>query len=72
MEQTLLAERLGRHVIFVRYRDGDTEHREWVYNLADIDAAPVIWAHDRGPEETSDSCSTTPGDHFGFSNPIRR
>jgi len=51
MEQTLLAERLGRHVIFVRYREGDTEHREWVYNLADIDAAPVIWAHDLGPEE---------------------
>src|SRR5437868_5784285 len=51
MEKTLLAERLGRHVIFVRYREGDTEHREWVYNLADIDAAPVIWAHDLGPEE---------------------
>ena len=51
MEQTLLAERLGWHVIFVRYREGDTEHREWVYNLADIDSAPVIWAHDLGPEE---------------------
>jgi hypothetical protein len=51
MEKTLLAERPGRHVIFVRYREGDTEHREWVYNLADIDAAAVIWAHDLGPEE---------------------
>jgi hypothetical protein len=51
MEETLLAQRPGRHVIFVRYREGDTEHREWVYNPADIDAAPVVWAHDLGPNE---------------------
>ena len=48
---TRLEQLPGQHVIFVRYREGDTEHREWVYNLADIDAAPVIWAHDLGPEE---------------------
>jgi hypothetical protein len=51
MEQRLLAERPGRHVIFVRYHEGDNEHREWVYNPADIDAALVIWAHDLGPNE---------------------
>jgi hypothetical protein len=51
MEQTLLTERPGRHLIFVRYHEGDTEHREWVYNLADIDAAPVVWAHDLGQNE---------------------
>jgi len=51
MEQILLTERPGRHLIFVRYHEGDTEHREWVYNLADIDAASVVWAHDLGPYE---------------------
>ena len=51
MEQALLAQRPGRHVIFVRYHEGDTEHREWVYNPADIDAAAVIWAHDLGASE---------------------
>jgi hypothetical protein len=46
-----LAERPGRHVILVRYRETDTPHQEWIYNPADIDAAPVIWARDLGPIE---------------------
>jgi hypothetical protein len=50
-EQALLAERPGRHVIFVRYRETDTPHHEWIYNPADIDAAPVIWARDMGRTE---------------------
>jgi len=50
-EQALLASRPGRHVIFVRYREADTAHDEWIYNPADIDAAPVIWARDMGPIE---------------------
>ena len=51
MEETLLAERPGRHVVFVRYHEGDSSHREWVYNPADIDTAPVIWAQDLGTIE---------------------
>jgi hypothetical protein len=51
LEDALLTERPGRHVIFVRYHEGDSEHREWVYNPADIDAAPVIWAQDLGTRE---------------------
>ena len=51
LEETLLAQRPGRHVIFVRYREEDTNHREWVYNAADIDSAPVIWAQDLGTTE---------------------
>ena len=51
MEEMLLAERPGRHVVFVRYHEGDSSHREWVYNPADIDTAPVIWAQDLGTIE---------------------
>jgi len=50
-ERALLAERPGRHVIFVRYRETDTPHHEWIYNPADIDASPVIWARDMGRTE---------------------
>ena len=50
-EQALLASRPGRHVIFVRYREADTPHEEWIYNPAEIDAAPVIWARDMGRTE---------------------
>jgi hypothetical protein len=49
-EQHLLEMRSGRHVIFVR-NTGPSPHLEWVYNPADIDAAPVIWAHDLGEAE---------------------
>jgi len=49
-EQHLLEMRSGRHVIFVRYTSPGP-HLEWVYNTADIDAAPVIWAHDLGEAE---------------------
>jgi hypothetical protein len=46
-EQQLLERQPGYHVIFVRYT-GPSPHAEWVYNPADIDAAPVIWANDMG------------------------
>jgi hypothetical protein len=49
-EQSLLVTHPGQHVIFVRYT-GPSPHDEWVYNPADIDAAPVIWAHDMGEIE---------------------
>ncbi|MCS6953542.1 MAG: hypothetical protein RMK57_02970 [Bryobacterales bacterium] len=34
----------GRHVIVVRYTKDHDFHYEWVYNLAEVDASPVIWA----------------------------
>jgi 4-amino-4-deoxy-L-arabinose transferase-like glycosyltransferase len=48
VEQELLEKQPGRHVIFVRYTGMQSPHQEWIYNPADIDAAPVIWAQDRG------------------------
>jgi len=50
VESDLLANHPGRHVIFVRYTGTQSPHEEWIYNLADIDAQPVIWAQDMGGE----------------------
>ncbi len=41
----------GQHVIFVRYAGLPSPHEEWIYNPANIDAAPVIWALDMGQVE---------------------
>ena len=51
VEQKLLETRPGQHVIFIRYSGMQSPHEEWVYNPADIDAAPVIWAQDMGKLE---------------------
>jgi hypothetical protein len=52
IEQNLVAEHPGRHVIFVRYTGIHSPHEEWIYNLSDIDAQPVIWAQDMGAENS--------------------
>jgi hypothetical protein len=38
----------GEHLVFVRYSNNTRRHYEWIYNTADIDAAPIIWALDLG------------------------
>ena len=44
-----LLRRGGRHLVFVRYAPGHVPHLEWVYNGADLAAAPVLWARSMGP-----------------------
>ena len=48
--QEELVRRGGRHVVFVRYAPGHSPHLEWVYNGADLAAAPVLWARSMGAE----------------------
>jgi hypothetical protein len=40
----------GQHLILVRYTSRHDVNMEWVYNEADIENAPVVWATDMGQE----------------------
>jgi hypothetical protein len=41
----------GKAIVIVRYGPGHSFHDAWVYNAADIDASPVVWANDLGPQK---------------------
>jgi len=52
LQRAAIAEQLhrlsGRQLVVVCYGVGHNFHREWVYNDANIDAAKVVWARDKG------------------------
>jgi hypothetical protein len=55
LKRAAIAERLarlgGRHLVLVSDKDTSLA-QDWVYNVADIDAAPVVWARDSEPAQT--------------------
>ncbi len=38
-----------KNLIIVRYSSKHNSLNEWVYNRANIDSAPIVWAHDMDP-----------------------
>lgn len=46
----LLLKKGGQHLVIVRYGLEHSLAEEWVYNSADIDGAPIVWARDMGPD----------------------
>ena len=49
----VLAQDGSRHLLIVRYGPDHNPLEEWVYNDADIDNAPVIWARDMGEQNVA-------------------
>lgn len=45
-----LSELGGQHLILVRYRAEHDVHNEWVYNGADLDHSPIVWARSWRPD----------------------
>jgi len=39
--------------VLVRYAPEHNNHAEWIYNAADIDAEPIVWAADMDAAENA-------------------
>jgi hypothetical protein len=57
-QRALLVEKLeeqgGHHLIVVHYSPDYEPKVEWVFNGADIDSSPIVWAHDMGDAKNAD------------------
>ncbi len=51
----------GAHLVFVRYGRGHSPNYEWVFNPADLDRAPVLFARECGPGPDAELRASFPG-----------
>jgi hypothetical protein len=49
-----LVQKTGPAVVIVKYSADRNFTEDWVYNAADIDGSPVIWARDMGPSRNAE------------------
>lgn len=54
----------GRHVVFVRYDATHSFHDEWVYNAANVDAAPIVWCRASEPADAAEVTRYYKDRHF--------
>jgi len=43
----------GKHLVMVRYSPDHVPHEDWVYNEADIDGSPIVWAREMDAERNA-------------------
>jgi hypothetical protein len=48
-----LARLPGKQLVFVKTKHDEMNLFQWIYNDADIDASPIVWARDLGPDENA-------------------
>ena len=41
----------SKHLVLVKPKNNPNDFLQWIYNAADIDASPVVWARDMGARE---------------------
>jgi hypothetical protein len=41
----------GTHLVLVKPKNNPNDFLQWIYNAADIDASPIVWARDMGARE---------------------
>src|SRR5262249_51707367 len=41
----------GEHLVLVKPKTDENNLFQWIYNRAEIDYAPIVWARDMGPDE---------------------
>jgi hypothetical protein len=51
----------GSHLVFVTYDDEVSLHEEWVWNRAELESSPVIFAHYLGDTKNAELVAAYPG-----------
>jgi len=49
--KNVLMQKGGKHLVLVSYAPNQVFHNEWVFNNADIDKGPVVWARSMNEED---------------------